>query len=165
MQTWRPIFISFSYTGSPTSVQFLVSCCLLWLKEILKVSKRLMQQLNFAELLSKRQRVIWGTFRTRFLITHRWFYYLKLLKRSGASVEDLLCFYTAIVRPVMEYASPVWYYGLTVEQSNTLESLQKRALTVTIIFYNSDYATTLTLFGLTTLKSRREQLIVNFFPQ
>ena len=27
-------------------------------------------------------------------------YYLKLLKRSGASVEDLLCFYTTVVRPL-----------------------------------------------------------------
>jgi hypothetical protein len=88
-------------------------------------------------------------------------YYLKLLKRSGASVDDLLCFYTTVVRPILEYASPVWHSGLTVGQSDTLESLQKRALT--IIFCNSDYATTLTLSGLPTLKSRREQLTFKFF--
>ena len=88
-------------------------------------------------------------------------YYLKLLKRSGASVEDLLCFYATVVRPVLEYASPVWHTGLTVAQSDSLESLQKRALT--IIFCNPDYATTLTLSGLPTLKSRREQLTFKFF--
>jgi len=37
-------------------------------------------------------------------------------------------FYTVIVRPVLEYASPVWHSSLTVAQTETLESLQKRAM-------------------------------------
>ena len=34
-------------------------------------------------------------------------HYLKQLKRSGVSIDDLLCFDTTVVRPVLEYACPV----------------------------------------------------------
>jgi len=34
---------------------------------------------------------------------------IKLLKRAGAGTGDLLGFYNAIIRPVLEYASPVWH--------------------------------------------------------
>jgi len=52
-------------------------------------------------------------------------YFLKLLKRAGAGTGDLLGFYNAIIRPVLEYASPVWHSSLTVAQTESLESLQK----------------------------------------
>ena len=45
---------------------------------------------------------------------------LRQLKRSGASIEDLLCFYKTVVRPVLEYACPVWHSSLTKGQ--TMES-------------------------------------------
>jgi hypothetical protein len=44
-------------------------------------------------------------------------HFLRLLARSGASSGDLICFYTSIVRPIMEYACPVWHSSLTVAQS------------------------------------------------
>ena len=28
---------------------------------------------------------------------------------TGAPISDLLYFYTAIMRPILEYASPVWH--------------------------------------------------------
>jgi len=55
-------------------------------------------------------------------------YFLKQLKRAGAGTGDLLCFYNAIMRPVLEYASLVWHLSLTVAQPKSLESLQKRAM-------------------------------------
>ena len=57
-------------------------------------------------------------------------YLLKQLKRTGAQRSDLMHFYTAIVRPVLEYASPVWHSSLTLAQPETLESLQKRAMRI-----------------------------------
>jgi len=47
-------------------------------------------------------------------------HFLKLLKRSGASINDLVCFYTSVVRPVLEYACLVWHSSLTAGQPETL---------------------------------------------
>ncbi len=57
-------------------------------------------------------------------------YYLRELKRSGVLQSDLVCIYLTLVRPVVEYAYLVWSTGLTKEQSQTLESIQKRALRI-----------------------------------
>jgi len=40
-------------------------------------------------------------------------YFLKQLKRAGIPPQQLLHFYTAVIRPVLEYASPVWHYSIT----------------------------------------------------
>ena len=37
-------------------------------------------------------------------------HFLKLLKRSSMSSNDLLLYYQSIIRPVLEYACPVWQY-------------------------------------------------------
>ena len=55
-------------------------------------------------------------------------YFLSMLKRAGASQRDLLMFYKAAVRSVVEYACVVWHTGLTGEQSNRIESIPKRAV-------------------------------------
>jgi len=50
-------------------------------------------------------------------------HFLKQLKRSGAERDDLLCFYGTVIRPVLEYACPVWHSSLAVAQSKALKSL------------------------------------------
>jgi len=57
-------------------------------------------------------------------------HFLKVLKRSGVDPNDLLYFYTAVIRPILEYACVVWNHNLTVKQSDKIESLQKRALRI-----------------------------------
>ena len=57
-------------------------------------------------------------------------YFLKLLKRSGLSIEDLQYFYITVIRPISEYACTVWNHNLTSALSNQLESYQKRALRI-----------------------------------
>jgi len=52
-------------------------------------------------------------------------YFLKQLRRAGVPPRQLLHFYTAVIRPVLEYASPVWHYSITQAQSRHLESTQK----------------------------------------
>jgi hypothetical protein len=54
-------------------------------------------------------------------------HFLKLLKRSGLKTDDLLYYYTAVVRPVVEYASTVWQASITQEQSHRLDTIQRRA--------------------------------------
>jgi len=53
-------------------------------------------------------------------------HFLKQLKRSGAGRDDLQCFYGTVIRPVLEYACPVWHTSLTAAQKKALESLQRK---------------------------------------
>ena len=83
-------------------------------------------------------------------------YYLRQLRRAGLGTDDLLGYYKAVVRSVVEYASQVWNSGLTRGQSEDLERVQKRALHV--IFPDTDYDLARELSELQTLEGRREQL-------
>jgi hypothetical protein len=60
-------------------------------------------------------------------------FFLKQLKRSTVSIDDLLQYYKAVIRPVIECACPVWHQsGLTAEQKDRLQTIQRRAmLTIT----------------------------------
>ena len=71
-----------------------------------------------------------------------------------------MCFYTSVIRTVLEYACPVWHSSLTTGQSDMLESPQKRALR---IIYYIDYHSSLFLAELDTLYSRREHLTHQFY--
>lgn len=90
-------------------------------------------------------------------------YFLKLLKRSGLSADDLLCFYKSVIRSVLEYGSVVWHHHLTHAQSDKLEALQKRA--VRIILYPTilPYITALGYLKLESLKHRRTVADKKFF--
>ena len=88
-------------------------------------------------------------------------HFFRLLARSGASVGDLKCFYTSVLRPIMEYACPVWHSSLSVAQSDALESIQKRAMC--LVCRSVDYKSACIILGIDDLKSRREQLSIKFF--
>jgi len=75
--------------------------------------------------------------------------------------QCLRCFYGTVIRPVLEYACPVWHTSLTAAQMKALESLQRRALC--IIYEDSDYMLLLIRAGFDTLEARREQLTERFF--
>jgi len=84
-------------------------------------------------------------------------YFLKLLKRSALSYPDLLHFYVAFIRPILEYACPVWHNSLTVEQSHRIETIQKRVLFI-IYGNNIIYSDMCTKLQLSSLSDRRELL-------
>ena len=52
---------------------------------------------------------------------------ITFLARSCISVVDIITVYCAIVRSVLEYASPVWHCGLSKTQSLEIERVQKGA--------------------------------------
>ena len=58
-------------------------------------------------------------------------YFLCQLKRARIDPSDLLTFYKTCVRPVMEYACPVFYDSLPINLSEELEKLQRRAFRIT----------------------------------
>jgi len=87
--------------------------------------------------------------------------FFKQLKRSSVGPDDLFHFYATVIRSVLEYACPVWHSGLTVEQRNRIEVIQKRVFR--IIFDTSDYLEFCTAHSYSTLHQRRDLLCRQFF--
>jgi len=57
---------------------------------------------------------------------------LQKLKRYGVPQSDVVYYYEAVIRPVMEYARQVRHTSLTSEQSKTLEAIQRQACQIII---------------------------------
>ena len=83
--------------------------------------------------------------------------YLKQLKRAKVPTNDLLSFYTTCIRPVAEYACPVFHTALPQYLSDQLERLQKRALRI-ISNNELSYRQALEVFSIPTLYARREEI-------
>ena len=77
-------------------------------------------------------------------------HFVKQLKRSVAGRDDLLSFFRTVIRPVLEYACPVWHPSLTAAQMKSLESLLRRAMR--IVIDDDDYTVSLIRAGLDTLR-------------
>ena len=80
-------------------------------------------------------------------------YMLYQLKRAGIRQTDLDNVYVSVVRPVLEYACPVWHTNLTKYLCDNIEMIQKRALQS--IFPNKGYDDILCDLGMCTLHERR----------
>ena len=88
-------------------------------------------------------------------------FFLCQLKRTKICTKDLLTFYLTCVRPVMEYACPVFHDSLPNYLCEDLEKLQKRALH--IIFPTLPYAEALVEAGVDSLFNRRQILTTKLF--
>jgi hypothetical protein len=66
------------------------------------------------------------------------------------------------VRPVLEYAAPVWHSNLTCKQSASIESIQKRACKIIFGLEYSGYESALNKCGLIPMAERREDLCTKF---
>ena len=85
------------------------------------------------------------------------------LKRAGINQSDLLRIYTSVIRPVLEYACPVWSTNLPVYLSEYIEMVQKRALKS--IYPGSTYVEVLVKVNLPTLSARRKELCKKYFNE
>ena len=56
------------------------------------------------------------------------FFLLWRLKQFGLKQEELLTAWKVLLRPIAEYAAPLWHSGLIKKDSEKLERLQKRAV-------------------------------------
>ena len=90
-------------------------------------------------------------------------YFLKQLKRAKVPPKDMLLFYTTCIRPVLEYACPVFHHYLPQYLSNEMERLQKSALR--IIQPDLAYAEALVALDITSLNERRKALSNALFDQ
>ena len=85
------------------------------------------------------------------------------MARIGIDSTAIVTVYCSIVRPILEYASPVWHCGLTQGQSDDLENVQKRCLKM--IFPDLSYADALGIAGIEKLSERRERAVISLFKE
>ena len=88
-------------------------------------------------------------------------YALWMLKRSGVPPSDLRSVYSYFIRPVLEYACPVWHSSLTLSLRDEVEDIQRRA--VRIIHPHLSYSQGLQELNLPTLFDRRQSLCRSFY--
>ena len=87
---------------------------------------------------------------------------LTRLKRFGLSVEDLVTIYVGFVRPLIEYAVPIWHPGLTKKQHQALERIQKRACRIILGGSYSSYQDALVICNMPDLGSRGDKICWDF---
>ena len=85
------------------------------------------------------------------------------LKRSGIGQHDLVTIYVSVIRQVLEYACPVWHTNLNKHLTESIETVQKRALKC--IYPGNEYADILCLTNLPCLKERRDSLCKKYFQK
>ena len=96
---------------------------------------------------------------------NRKLYFLRQLKRCNIPVCDLRIVYIQYIRPVIEYASPVWFSGLTKKQLDCLEKLQKKAFRIILTYdycINFSYELICREINIPPISQRLEKLTLNF---
>ena len=78
---------------------------------------------------------------------------LTMLRRARVAPKDIVQIYCSKIRPVMEYACPVWHGGITVEQSDAIEHVQERAMR--IAYPSLDYCEAIRAADIPSLQQRR----------
>ena len=90
-------------------------------------------------------------------------YCLSQLKRSGLKPPELIQFYRTCIRPITEYASPVFHDCLPAYLSKDIESIQRRAMRIS--FPSLSYKEALDEAGLISLSVRRQSLTDELFTK
>ena len=83
-------------------------------------------------------------------------YIIRILRRNGVPVEDLIEIYFTLIRSVLEYCCPVWHNALRLYLAERLERVQKRAFRIILPEYT--YSDALIFLKCPRLVERREKL-------
>ena len=84
------------------------------------------------------------------------------LRNNGANEEQLLSVYLTRIRPVLEFASPVWFSLIHQSQANLLEGIQRKALNIILGMRASSHNKNMEHLSLPTLQERRQTLALAF---
>ena len=57
---------------------------------------------------------------------NRKLYIISKLKQYGLHIKELITVWVSVLRPISEYAAPLWHSGLTEKDTSKLEMLQKK---------------------------------------
>ena len=79
-----------------------------------------------------------------------------------SKISDLKTIYYMFIRSKLEHSSVVWNAGITQEESEDLERIQKAAVKVMIRKKYEDYEKALEWLNMKTLKQRRQDLCLKF---
>ena len=111
-------------------------------------------------------------------VNRRFYILCKLKKQFGFTRDDLVIAWKTILRPLTEYAAPLWHSGLSETDCKNTETLQKKALGIIVgikyidnkryYMVNNEplsYENALNELGLKSLEQRREILTSKFAIQ
>ena len=87
---------------------------------------------------------------------------LRRLKPLGASVDKLLEVYDKQIRCMVEFPSPVWTPGITLEETNQIGRVQKATFDIILGNQYTSYARALTSLDRVTLSARRHDINLKF---
>ena len=88
-----------------------------------------------------------------------------LLRRLRIFIDEteiLTDFYVKEIRSILEYAIPVWYSSITLEQSKYLEKIQQYSVSIILNNWSLSYKVKCTLLSIEPLYLRRRQIALNF---
>ena len=83
-------------------------------------------------------------------------------KSLGGTTQQLLTVYITRIRSTLEFASPVFHSGLTRDQSEQIELIQKKSLAIILASSYSTYEDALAQSRLERLDKRREHICLSF---
>ena len=84
------------------------------------------------------------------------------LKSADVSDDDIFLFYTMKIRSVLEYASPVFFSMLSVQNISDIERVQKIVLKVILSDNYLNYDQACLRMSVSSLEQRRQQLALKF---
>ena len=87
---------------------------------------------------------------------------LTKLKFVGVKIEDLIEVYMLYIRSITEYCCVVYHSRLTIEDSATIERIQKCCLRIILGDNYISYEAALEMTGLETLHERRENRCLSY---
>ena len=101
---------------------------------------------------------------SNFLVTkcNRKFFMFAKLKSFRANRDDLLRVWVSYLRPICEYAAPLWHSSITVADSSKIERIQKRALRIILGGDYTSYNDALENLKIPSMHQRREKLCLKF---
>ena len=86
------------------------------------------------------------------------FFMLYRARNFDFSAKAMYIQYVWFIRIGLEYAAPVWHSGLTAQQTNRLERIQRRCLRIILGDAYISYEHAMQVLNCKTLEARREQL-------
>ena len=87
---------------------------------------------------------------------------IRRLKNLGLNISSLVKVFTTQVRSVLEFGAVTWHPMLTIENSKSIERVQKSALATILSPYYKNYDEALAQTKLERLDKRREKLSLSF---
>ena len=92
-------------------------------------------------------------------------YFLRQLKHANVPAAEMIYFYCTCTRAIVEYASPVFHYGIPNYLSKDIERIQLRAMRIIFPRSRKSYNEAISLSNLGKLEERRQAACDKLFKE